>query len=118
MVSAIDRAKRALVTVIKYLAGVYGVAADVNRDSKDDVLRKAYRKLSVKVHPDKGGKSEEQAFLNGAYEAWLAANQAQTGKPKASPARSPAFPAYPPAFPPAGPPAFPARPPVRPTSQL
>ncbi len=32
MASAIDAAKRALVTLIKYVAGVYGVAADLSTD--------------------------------------------------------------------------------------
>ena len=56
MVSASDRAKRALVTLIKYLAGVQGVTLDVTRVCKDDGLRKPYKKLVLKVHPDKGGR--------------------------------------------------------------
>ena len=35
MVSAIDVAKRVLVTLIKTLAGIYGVVTDVTRDSED-----------------------------------------------------------------------------------
>ena len=64
MVSATDVAKRALVTVIKYLAGVYGVTADLNRDCDDNALRKAYRTMSLKVHPDRGGDNSHQTQLN------------------------------------------------------
>ena len=35
MVSAVDRAKRALVTLLKLLATAYGCVADVTRDSAD-----------------------------------------------------------------------------------
>ena len=70
MVSATDVAKRALVTLIKYLAGIYGVTADLNRDCTDDALRKAYRKMSLKVHPDRGGNTSHQTELNVKYEAW------------------------------------------------
>ena len=51
MVSASERAKRALVTLIKSLAGVYGVTLDITRDCKDDGLRKAYNKMFLYVHP-------------------------------------------------------------------
>ena len=80
MVSATDRAKRALVVVIKYLAAAYGLQADVTRDSKDDLVRKAYRTVSLKVHPDKGGKEEDQRKLNGAYDSWCEAARAKSGQ--------------------------------------
>ena len=85
MASATDRAKRALVVVIKYLAAAYGLQADVTRDSKDDLVRKAYRTVSLKVHPDKGGKEEDQRKLNGAYDSWCEAARAKSGqgRPKA-----------------------------------
>ena len=56
MVSAIDAAKRVLVTLMRTLAGVYGVAFSLNRVSVDADIRSAYRKLSRKTHPDHGGK--------------------------------------------------------------
>ena len=80
MASATDRAKRALVVVIKYLAAAYGLQADVTRDSKDDLVRKAYRTVSLKVHPDKGGKEEDQRKLNGAYDSWCEAARAKSGQ--------------------------------------
>ena len=44
-------AKRALVTLIKFLAVSYSFRVDLSRDSGDADLRKAYRHLSRKVHP-------------------------------------------------------------------
>ena len=89
MVSAIDVAKRALVTVIKYLAGIYGVTADLNRDCDDNALRKAYRTMSLKVHPDRGGNNTHQVQLNVKYEAWCNAKSGKSGpgrpRGKASP---------------------------------
>ena len=79
MVSATDVAKRALVTVIKYLAGVYGVTADLNRDCDDNALRKAYRTMSLKVHPDRGGDNSHQTQLNVKYEAWCNAKSDKSG---------------------------------------
>ena len=38
--------------------------------SEDDVVREAYRDLSRKVHPDKGGSSDDQKKLNEAYQSW------------------------------------------------
>ena len=44
----------------------------VERDASDDVLKKAYRKLALKLHPDKnvGDAEAGERFkeLNGAYE--------------------------------------------------
>ena len=51
MVSAVDQAKRA-------------------RESSDQEVKAAYRKLSKKAHPDKGGREADQKRLNGAYEKW------------------------------------------------
>ena len=42
MVSAIDRAKRALVTLLKSLATVYGLVLSVTRDAPDKDVRTAY----------------------------------------------------------------------------
>ena len=38
MVSTIDRAKRCLVSLLKSLAVVYGIALDISRDASDKVL--------------------------------------------------------------------------------
>lgn len=39
----------------------------VPRDSSDETIKKAYRRRSRKVHPDKGGSDEEMAKVNHAY---------------------------------------------------
>ena len=57
-------AKRAFVRVIVYLASVYGISANVNRDSPDADLMKAYRKVALRCHPDKGGSTAHIKQLN------------------------------------------------------
>ena len=49
-------AKRALVKVLLALAIVYAVRVDVSRESPDPEVAKAYRRIDLKAHPDKGGK--------------------------------------------------------------
>ena len=76
MVAALDKAKRALVSVIRALAALYTVRVEVTRESEDDAVAKAYRTLSRKVHLDKGGDPEDQKKLNAHYEDWRAAEAA------------------------------------------
>ena len=83
MVSAVDRAKRALVTLLRLLATAYGCVADVTRDSSDLEIKSAYRKLSRKVHPDKGGLVADQTRLNCAYEGWQNEVKRAPGRGKA-----------------------------------
>ena len=61
MVSTLDAAKRVLVVSLRTLAATYNCAVGVTRDSSDAVIRKAYRTMSLKTHPDKGGAEEDQA---------------------------------------------------------
>ena len=75
MVSAVDRTKRALVSLLKSLAVVYRVVLSVTRESSDQDVRTAYRKLSRKVHPDHNGDEEHQKSLNNAYEEWQTAEK-------------------------------------------
>ena len=70
MISAIDCAKRALVLLIRSLAAAYSLAFQLTRDSPDKDLRTAFRKVSLKVHPDHGGNGDDQRRLNEAYDAW------------------------------------------------
>ena len=70
MVSAIDRAKRALVTLLKSLATAYGIVLNIKRDSPDTEIRSAYRKVSRKAHPDRSGNVEQQTALNNARDVW------------------------------------------------
>ena len=60
MVSAIDRAKRALVVLLKHLAIIYGVNVSITRDAADKDVRRAYRQVSRRAHPDHGGNEEHQ----------------------------------------------------------
>ena len=45
MVSALERAKRALVAVIQSVAATYGLALGLTRDSLEQAVRTAYRKV-------------------------------------------------------------------------
>ncbi|CAE7641355.1 unnamed protein product [Symbiodinium pilosum] len=80
-----QRAKRALVTLLLPLASAYGLHISLTRDSADDDVRKAFRKVAVKVHPDKGGAAADAQRLNAARDAWTAA--AAKAKAKGRPVR-------------------------------
>ena len=88
MVSAIDLAKRALVVLLKSLEAVYGLSLGLRRDSPDDEIRKACRKVSKKVHPDRGGDTEQQKALNNARDAWEDALKQSKGRGRPSKAES------------------------------
>ena len=57
--SAVFRAKRAFVTLLLQLAVAYQIVVSINRDSPDAAVLAAFRKVSLKVHPDKGGSVKE-----------------------------------------------------------
>ena len=80
MVSAVEQAKRALVSLLKWLATAYKCVLDVTRDSSDQEVKSAYRKLSKKTHPDKGGREADQMRLNIAYEKWQQEVQKAPGR--------------------------------------
>ena len=64
MVSGVDAAKRALVALLRILAGLYGCVFNITRDSEDAAVKKAYPVVSRKVHPDRGGSTADQTRLN------------------------------------------------------
>jgi len=68
--SALNRAKRAFVSVLLYVAATCGVAVKVNRDTGDEDLLRAYRQVVKKAHPDKGGDKDKFQKLQAAKEAW------------------------------------------------
>eukprot|EP00973_Karenia_brevis_P070236 9763151-Karenia_brevis.AAC.1 len=82
MVSTLDKAKRALVSVILAFATAYKIALQINRDSADGEVRSAYRRLSRRAHPDRGGSNEDQQKLNDAYSAWTRAGESTRGRGK------------------------------------
>ena len=64
MVCEHDRLKRAFVTLLLVLAKRYGVnVVGLTRDAPPADLQKAYRKVVLKCHPDKGGSDADQARL-------------------------------------------------------
>ena len=70
MLSIIDTARRAMVTLLKSLAGIYCVAVLLTRQSTDVEVSAAFKKVARKAHPDKGGAPEHQKALNAARDAW------------------------------------------------
>ena len=82
--SFLQRAKRALVSVLLKLAFDYGVAADINRESEDRAVLQRYRRVVKKVHPDKGGHKKTFQTLQVAKEAWDTARQG--ARPAGNPA--------------------------------
>ena len=77
--SEVQRAKRALVAALKSVARTYGVRVDLTTDSPDAAVRSAYRRVSLRAHPDKGGSVEHAQRLTGAKAAWEEAQRASTG---------------------------------------
>ena len=53
-VSALASAARAFASVLLALARAYGLQVGANRESKPEDLLRAYRRLLLKTHPDKG----------------------------------------------------------------
>ena len=84
MVSDVEKAKRAFIVVIRSLSVLYNCCFDISRDSADTAITKAYRALSRKVHPDKGGRAGDQTRLNAAHDVWVDAlkNRAARGRPQ------------------------------------
>jgi curved DNA-binding protein CbpA len=87
MVNKVDTTKRLLVTLLRSLAVIYGLVANVTRESTEKEIRAAYKKVSRKAHPDQGGALEHQQALNAARDAWeeaLAARKRHGGPRKAN----------------------------------
>lgn len=82
MVSQLDAAKRAFVKLLLQLATTYGVVLALTRDSPAAAVTAAFRKVLLKVHPDKGGSVEHQKALNSARESWEQAIAEAPGKGK------------------------------------
>lgn len=80
--STVSIAKRALVSLLLKLAVAYQVVVSVSRDSPDVSVKAAFRKIAVKVHPDKGGDTADFQRLQDAKERWeAAAKDAKNGRP-------------------------------------
>lgn len=89
--SPASRMKRALVSLLLHLARIYSVTVAVSRDSPDPEVRSAYRRVCLKVHPDKAGGCKDAAVnLNVAYSSWVDATRTpgKAGRPSKPQART------------------------------
>ena len=53
--SPLEKAKRAFVSLLLLLARAHGLALGISRESLDPAVLTAFRRVSRKVHPDRGG---------------------------------------------------------------
>ena len=86
--SAVDVAKRELVKLLRALAAKYKLKLDVSRESSVQDVCKAFKNVSLRVHPDKGGELTDFQNLSAANDAWqdLLKSKAAWGRPRAEPA--------------------------------
>ena len=83
-VSPVQQAKRALVALLLSLAQLYKLALTLSRESSDDAVAKAVKRVALKVHPDKGGTVLHTQELMAARDAWQGAKaNSKTGRPAA-----------------------------------
>ena len=68
--SKLAAATRAFVSVLLALERAYDLALQVNRDSAHDAILRAYRKVLLKAHPDKGGSHADTLRLQAA-KGWI-----------------------------------------------
>ena len=90
--SVYQRAKRGFVQVLLKLASAYGLVASVNRDSEEDAIQAAYRRVVRHAHPDKGGTLADAQRLQVAKDEWDAARKSNQprGRPRRQGPESPA----------------------------
>ena len=76
--SPLQKLKRALVTILLGLARVYSLDVTLTRDAPDTDVKKAFRRVILRAHPDKPGGSEAAAKkLNEAWGKWLEAGRSR-----------------------------------------
>ena len=66
MLPAVDTAKRVLVKLLKAAASTHGLESKVTRESPDKVVTKAFKGVSLRAHPDKGGDTDAYQSLTAA----------------------------------------------------
>jgi hypothetical protein len=86
-VSVVQAAKRVLVTLLLAFARHYEVRLVISRDSSDKDVVKAFKRVALKAHPDKGGREGDASKLNSARQDW------DSAKKNASPEAEPTSPA-------------------------
>ena len=69
-----------MVHIMLAMAKVYRVPVAVNRESPAEELRAAYKRLILKVHPDKGGRTDHMQRLQEAKGAWGSARRRSGGR--------------------------------------
>ena len=79
--SLLTQATRAFVKFLLTLAQVYELALTVNRDSSEKDLLKAYKRVALKAHPDKGGANKDFKTLRAAREKWEALRATKAERP-------------------------------------
>ena len=81
IMSAAAALKRALVKLLLALAQQFSIPLSVTRDAPDAQVKKAFRKVIVRIHPDKpGGSAEHRKTLNDAWAKWQGAQRTR-GRP-------------------------------------
>ena len=81
--SARQVATRQFVKTLLTLAALYSLNLRATWDSTDDEVVKAFKRLALKAHPDKGGLLEHAKELNLAKEAWDKSRSKRTrGRPQ------------------------------------
>ena len=68
--SKLQVARRALVILIKALAAQYQIVVSVSRDAADKDVTAAFKRVALKVHPDKGGNEDDFKKLQEARQHW------------------------------------------------
>lgn len=72
-------AKRSFVKVLLSIAALYSVRLTLTRDSPDEECIRAFKWVSLKAHPDKGGLLAHSQALNTAKDTWDKARHKKTG---------------------------------------
>ena len=68
--SLLESARRAFLSLLLRLGRSHAVPLQISRESPDQELLKAYRRISKKVRPDRGGSLAQSQSLNASKYAW------------------------------------------------